>query len=723
MDQRRNEKAGETGDPQENTLMASSGTIPTCENPEIQPDHRIILLLECLQEGSMQGPRVRPNSELFVYSAVHVGTVLLGVGAVNSKLGGSFRGQGVEMSCTVRRNVGICKEEGAPSDVSDVMTSVRIAGAPPFTTKPPGFDSRLGHARFPHAGNLADITDRHTNKLNCSPPTRANRVQSPAGSLLEFRKWESCQAMSPVGSDPQIYDNILINVLYQGRRQSTGVEGLTSRFRPQIYDDERIKNKKGIQFAVCNLQNCICPVLSMNQINVCLRRCVVNHANDVKTAATTSQAAHKIAPPGKHAFRKRSKRGAARECKGERNGMSPRKTTPTSGIVLHDSHTRRSGSDPAGNRTGRVVLATTSLRPHVSQQVERQRGATGDPRASLNADLWSCYIARAERERERERERGERERERERERPDASSVIWVTSCQPVRRAEPTSRGKPGADSAAPRRNRRPTSPSPLPGTMRSWLYVPFWESRECRQWRDLLVSQTSSRLLEFPIRLATTKECSGETGWRLSPPRRITRRPAVFDGGRLAECAREKMSMDDDWRLRDDGERGVRGLNGREGVKLTSEAYCASGDHIGYGTDPPPLPIWIRGTQIASHVSVKCGLSSRHRVLVYASRASGACAVDNDETNDPIRGRGTMIRICASWSGSVRPAGKSTCGGRDGASSAGDIDLSIPVDLYHQTSPLGNCVYSMPPQARLGDDMPFSTACRILQEYRWSTVD
>ncbi|KAJ8866105.1 hypothetical protein PR048_033629 [Dryococelus australis] len=31
-------------------------------------------------------------------------------------------------------------------------------------------------------------------------------------------------------------------------------------------------------------------------------------------------------------------------------------------------------------------------------------------------------------------------------------------------------------------------------------------------WRDLLASQTSSRLLEFSIRIATTQECSGETG-------------------------------------------------------------------------------------------------------------------------------------------------------------------------------------------------------------------
>ncbi|KAJ8891258.1 hypothetical protein PR048_010774 [Dryococelus australis] len=87
------------------------------------------------------------------------------------------------------------------------------------------------------------------------------------------------------------------------------------------------------------------------------------------------------------------------------------------------------------------------------------------------------------------------------------------------------RGAAGAGSIAPRRNRRPASPSPLPGTMRSWLspLPSFRESRECRHRRDLLASQTYSRLLEIPIRLATTQECSGETGWRLGPPRRITR--------------------------------------------------------------------------------------------------------------------------------------------------------------------------------------------------------
>ncbi|KAJ8895490.1 hypothetical protein PR048_000823 [Dryococelus australis] len=119
---------------------------------------------------------------------------------------------------------------------------------------------------------------------------------------------------------------------------------------------------------------------------------------------------------------------------------------------------------------------------------------------------------------------------------------------------------------------RPRPPHYLERCARGLLFPPFWESRKCRQRRDLLASQTSSHLLEFPIRLATTQECSGDTAWRLSPPRRITRvgedsrwwpktyiycrnrAAGVFDGSRLAECARAKLSKDDDWRLRDDDE-------------------------------------------------------------------------------------------------------------------------------------------------------------------------
>ncbi|KAJ8890837.1 hypothetical protein PR048_010346 [Dryococelus australis] len=36
-------------------------------------------------------------------------------------------------------------------------------------------------------------------RLDCSPPAYANRVQSPAGPLSDFRKWESCRTMPLVG--------------------------------------------------------------------------------------------------------------------------------------------------------------------------------------------------------------------------------------------------------------------------------------------------------------------------------------------------------------------------------------------------------------------------------------------------------------------------------------------------------------------------------------------
>ncbi|KAJ8884325.1 hypothetical protein PR048_016182 [Dryococelus australis] len=35
--------------------------------------------------------------------------------------------------------------------------------------------------------------------LDCLPPTKANRVQYPGGSLPDFRKWESCRTMPLVG--------------------------------------------------------------------------------------------------------------------------------------------------------------------------------------------------------------------------------------------------------------------------------------------------------------------------------------------------------------------------------------------------------------------------------------------------------------------------------------------------------------------------------------------
>ncbi|KAJ8891098.1 hypothetical protein PR048_010608 [Dryococelus australis] len=63
------------------------------------------------------------------------------------------------------------------------------------------------------------------------------------------------------------------------------------------------------------------------------------------------------------------------------NGRSPGKICPTSGIVWHDPHMRKSGSDPAGNRTRFEILAT---RPqHQYSPADQQLMATSPALAIL----------------------------------------------------------------------------------------------------------------------------------------------------------------------------------------------------------------------------------------------------------------------------------------------------------------------------------------------------
>ncbi|KAJ8897723.1 hypothetical protein PR048_003073 [Dryococelus australis] len=50
-----------------------------------------------------------------------------------------------------------------------------------------------------HGDRGAAVAER----LACSPPTKVNRVQSPAGSLPDFRMWESCRTMPLTGGFPQ----------------------------------------------------------------------------------------------------------------------------------------------------------------------------------------------------------------------------------------------------------------------------------------------------------------------------------------------------------------------------------------------------------------------------------------------------------------------------------------------------------------------------------------
>ncbi|KAJ8891881.1 hypothetical protein PR048_004436 [Dryococelus australis] len=99
---------------------------------------------------------------------------------------------------------------------------------------------------------------------------------------------------------------------------------------------------------------------------------------------------------------------------------------------------------------------------------------------------------------------------------------------------------------------------------------PFWEFREYRPRRDLLASQTSSRLLEFPISLAITQECSRETGQCPGPPRPA--RDSLTKASWPNACQRSEV-----WTTADYGTTADEVFE-REwvrGCETDEEAYCA----------------------------------------------------------------------------------------------------------------------------------------------------
>ncbi|KAJ8881964.1 hypothetical protein PR048_018452 [Dryococelus australis] len=85
-----------------------------------------------------------------------------------------------------------------PGDVDgqfpdDVPASRREGRGFQAALSPRSGDSRPRTTCRPHAGTAA------AERVACSPPTKANRVQSLAGSLPDLRWWESCRTMPLVG--------------------------------------------------------------------------------------------------------------------------------------------------------------------------------------------------------------------------------------------------------------------------------------------------------------------------------------------------------------------------------------------------------------------------------------------------------------------------------------------------------------------------------------------
>ncbi|KAJ8885936.1 hypothetical protein PR048_012142 [Dryococelus australis] len=69
------------------------------------------------------------------------------------------------------------------------------SGAAPYSPPSPSLSLNTSLLKAAHISSL----NLKQNRLSCSPPTIVNRVYSPAGSLPDFRIWESCRTMPMVG--------------------------------------------------------------------------------------------------------------------------------------------------------------------------------------------------------------------------------------------------------------------------------------------------------------------------------------------------------------------------------------------------------------------------------------------------------------------------------------------------------------------------------------------
>ncbi|KAJ8888246.1 hypothetical protein PR048_007733 [Dryococelus australis] len=92
--------------------------------------------------------------------------------------------------------------------------------------------------------------------------------------------------------------------------------------------------------------------------------------------------------------------------KGRRKRETPEKTPPTSGIVRHDSHMRKSGGDPDENRTPFAQARKTRLfskvfgqerhRKYLENSLGNTSVAVGQDVTPLYEEYWSCLYVYAD---------------------------------------------------------------------------------------------------------------------------------------------------------------------------------------------------------------------------------------------------------------------------------------------------------------------------------------
>ncbi|KAJ8895352.1 hypothetical protein PR048_000684 [Dryococelus australis] len=166
---------------------ASSSTIPTCENVITPP--RITLGSPLWKMSSLSTTLPRPH---------HIGGMC---------------GWLMNTQCLIA--IAIAITEGDSSEVAYALRALLpvngfISATPDLGSTPHPTPLATSGARLPVCRRSRGLRSRPTqccqfsgfpsySRLDCSPPTKANRVQPLAASLPDFRKWESCRAMPLVG--------------------------------------------------------------------------------------------------------------------------------------------------------------------------------------------------------------------------------------------------------------------------------------------------------------------------------------------------------------------------------------------------------------------------------------------------------------------------------------------------------------------------------------------
>ncbi|KAJ8870875.1 hypothetical protein PR048_027176 [Dryococelus australis] len=84
-----------------------------------------------------------------------------------------------------------------PASSSGTTPTCENPAATPLDSNPVHLDeaSSLNNNKWILFLGGATVAER----IACSPPTKVNRVHSPAGSLPDFRMWDSCQTLSLAG--------------------------------------------------------------------------------------------------------------------------------------------------------------------------------------------------------------------------------------------------------------------------------------------------------------------------------------------------------------------------------------------------------------------------------------------------------------------------------------------------------------------------------------------